>query len=345
MTKPQIVKCVVWDLDGTLWDGVLAEGDKVSLRQEASGMVRELDARGVLQSIASRNDDVALEVLAQLKLRDYFLHPHFGEMPKSVAVSRIAAALDVSIDAMAFVDDDPFERAEVQAAHPRIVCVDAAHAGSMLTSQDIVIPAGTGLNRRRLHLAEMARRQAEVQAGGTSEKFLAQLDMRVVLRRAGIADLPRIDELLLRTNQLNTTGRYIRPEEMQALCSDGKHLALVADLTDRFGDYGTIGFALVSLEQAWVLRMLMVSCRVQDRGVGSAILGTLVRTASGRGQRFQAEYLRTERNRRMYVMLKLGGFVECGRSGAVEVLQVDPTVLAPLPAWINVRDEAGVGSA
>ena len=77
--RPRVLKCVVWDLDNTLWTGVLAEGDAVALRPEAERLVRVLDERGVLQSIASRNDESALTVLEGMGLREFFLCPELGE--------------------------------------------------------------------------------------------------------------------------------------------------------------------------------------------------------------------------------------------------------------------------
>ena len=337
----------MWDLDGTLWDGVLAEGDTPLLRSDVANLIRELDRRGVLQSLASRNDASALGVLERFGLRDYFLHPQLGSAAKSSAIARIAAELGLALDAIAFVDDEAFERAEVASVHPGVVTVDARDAATLLTRQDISIPPGAGIDRRRLHQSELQRRSAETEAGGPSEAFLATLGMRLVARRAGPSDLDRIEELMVRTNQLNTTGRFIARAELDRLCAAEDHLALVVELRDRFGDYGTIGFALVEVrEERWTMRMLMVSCRVEDRGVGSAVLCYLIQLAHRQGAGFFAEYVRTEKNRRMYVTLKLAGFNEVDRSAAGVLLQFDPTLAPPLPAsralpsgppWIHIE--------
>ena len=146
----------------------------------------------------------------------------------------------------------------------------------------------------------------------------------------------------MRTNQLNTTGRFFPQEELERLCAAEDHVAVVMDLKDRFGDSGTVGFALVALTPGfWTMRMLMVSCRVQDRGVGAAVLGALRRGAHRAGARFRADYVRTKANRRMYVGLKLAGFSEVGGTEPELLLEADPTLLAPMPSWIEVRDETG----
>jgi FkbH-like protein len=340
--KPRVLKGVVWDLDDTLWTGVLGEGDAVALRPEAAALVRTLDQRGVLQSIASRNDEHALTVLDQMGLRDYFLYPQLGAMAKSAALTRIAAALDLASDALAFIDDDPRERAEVSLALPEVLCLDAREVASLLTRPDVVVPAGTGLNRRQLHLADRARRQALPPAEPPSEAFLRSLEMRLTLRRADLSDLPRIDELMLRTNQLNSTGRHLPADDLARLCAAQNylvHLALVADLRDRFGDQGTIAFALLERAGRWTLRMLLVSCRVRDQGVGSAILDAILTGAERARAPLHADFVPTGRNRHMQVTLMLAGF-EAGDGDLVWRPPAGPR--PPASPWITVDDASGV---
>jgi FkbH-like protein len=341
--RPRVLKCVVWDLDDTLWTGTLGEGDAVGLRQEAATLVRQLDERGVLQSIASRNDERALAMLADLGLRDVFLVPQVGAMAKSSSLANIARALDVALDALVFIDDDPFERAEVESVHPEVVCLDARGIADLLDRPDILVPDVGGLNRRKLHLEEMDRRAAETAMGGPSPGFLFTLDMKMVLRRATPADFDRVAELMVRTNQLNTTGRVVPPEELRSLCASNEHLALVADLRDRFGDYGTVAFALVTRAPDWTLSLLCVSCRVRDRGVGAAILDALMQSALHAGAALRAEFVHTERNRHMYVALKLAGFEEVGGIEPVVLLQAQALARPRVSPWIAVTDTTQEG--
>lgn len=110
----QAVKCVVWDLDNTLWTGVLLEDTRVSLRPEVPGILRALDERGILHSIASRNDRaIAMEKLREFGLGEYFLWPQINWNPKSDSIRAIADNLRLGLDTFAFIDDQPFELAEV----------------------------------------------------------------------------------------------------------------------------------------------------------------------------------------------------------------------------------------
>ena len=120
------VKCVVWDLDGTIWDGVLLEDDDVTIRPHVVAAIRQLDEVGILHSISSKNDyDLAMARLEQADLAEYFLYPQISWNPKSDSIRRIASSLNIGIDALAFVDDQEFELAEVGHALPDVLRVRA----------------------------------------------------------------------------------------------------------------------------------------------------------------------------------------------------------------------------
>lgn len=113
----QKIKCVVWDLDNTLWDGILTEGDDVQLRDGIIDIIKTLDERGILQSVASKNNfEDAYKKLEELGVAEYFLYPQINWNPKSEAVKKIAENINLGIDSFAFIDDSEFEREEVLTA-------------------------------------------------------------------------------------------------------------------------------------------------------------------------------------------------------------------------------------
>jgi FkbH-like protein len=185
------IKVVVWDLDRTLWDGVLLEGDTVRVWPPVLPVLQTLDSRGILLSIASKNDhDLAMGRLRELGVADYFIYPQIGWSSKSSAVAAIAASINVGLDAIAFIDDDPFERDEVHHALPEVIILDAADAAGLCERPELMprfITDESAL-RRRMYQADIERHRAEEEFQGPQEEFLATLAMRFAIHPAREAD-------------------------------------------------------------------------------------------------------------------------------------------------------------
>ena len=340
MNAPRkVIKCVVWDLDHTIWNGVLVEGDEVSLRPGVVEAIKAFDERGILQSIASRNErDSAIAALEVFGLAEYFLYPQIHWNPKVSSVESIAAALNIGLDSLALIDDDPFERGQVQEAHPEITCFDAVDIGRLPSLPDLMSEVTTDDARARRHryMSEMTRAQAEESYEGPREGFLATLGLVLTVTPARADDLPRAAELMVRTHQLNTTGLTYSEEELARLTTSPNHLLLMASLEDRYGDYGKIGVALVETTTDWTIKLLLMSCRVASRGVGTVLIHHLRDRAKARGVRLLAEFVETPRNRQMYITYRFAGFHETERRGAFVLLESDQTSIAAIPAYVNV---------
>ncbi len=334
------IKLVVWDLDNTMWDGILLEDPSVALRDAVADIVAALDARGILQSIASRNDyGQAMDQLRAFGLSDYFLCPQINFQPKSVSIATIADILNLGIDSVLFVDDDVFERTEVEYACPQVLTLDSRHLDGFLDRPELTPRFVTedSKNRRELYLKDLERRQEEASFAGTNEEFLKSLDMVLTIREAGEDDLQRAEELTVRTNQLNATGETFSFNDLQRFRGNADHMLLVADLTDRFGTYGTIGLALVERREAfWEIRLLLMSCRVMARGVGAAMLNDIVRAANRNRRRIQARFIPTNRNRAMFITFRFAGFEEVGTDGGVVVLRRASTADPPASEYLRI---------
>jgi FkbH-like protein len=338
------VKCVIWDLDNTVWDGVLLEDPRVRPRPEVIEVIRTLDARGILNSIASRNDLAAARAkLDELGLGDLFLYPQINWGSKAESVATIAQRLNLDPDSFAFVDDQAFEREEVRSRFPVVRCFDAPEAVALPSIPAFQPAFVTGESRQRRHMyrASIDRDQAEEEFTGTSEEFLATLDMVFTITPATTEDLKRAEELTVRTHQLNTTGRTYSYDELEQLQRSDDHLLLLAELTDRFGSYGKIGLALVELDPvAWRVKLLLMSCRVMSRGVGTVLLNEIQRLAAGAGVRLRADFVANDRNRMMYVTYRMGGFQEVSREGDEVVFEGPAGAVPAIPAYLTVRSPA-----
>ncbi len=335
------IKCVVWDLDNTLWDGVLLEDAEVVLRPGVVDHIRRLDSMGVLHSVASKNDpDTALAKLRELGLEELFLYPRIGWNAKSESVRQIAAKLNLGLDAFAFVDDQEFERAEVAYALPEVTCVDALEVDTVLMRPDFHprFISDESAQRREMYRSQLLRDDLQSEFVGTSEEFLAGLGLCFSIAPARREDLQRAEELTIRTNQLNSTGRTYSYDELDALRESPDHLLLVATLTDKFGSYGKIGLALVEkADPDWRLNMMLMSCRVMSRGVGSVLLSYIMDRARAAGAGLRADFVETGRNRMMQITYAFSGFREVSREGAHVVLAADLSRIQPPPAYVTLE--------
>lgn len=335
------IKCVVWDLDNTVWDGVLLEDEHVILKGEVVDIIKELDERGILQSIASKNNhDDAMRKLEEFGIADYFLYPQINWNSKASSIEQIAKLINIGIDTFAFVDDQPFEREEVAFSHPQVLCLDALNLDGML-DLDVMIPrfiTDDSKQRRQMYMADIERKRVEEDFVGPTDEFLASLDMTFTIAPATVEDLKRAEELTQRTNQLNTTGYTYNYDELDEFRKSDNHLLLIAGLNDKYGTYGKIGLALVETgEEVWKIKLLLLSCRVMSRGVGSILINHILQSAKAAGKRLQAEFLQTDRNRMMYITYKFADFKEVEKHGDLIVFENDLTRIQPFPEYVNVQ--------
>jgi methoxymalonate biosynthesis protein len=310
--KPKLVKCLVWDLDNTLWQGTLMEDLEVTLARNVRDVIVELDSRGVLQSIASKNDyDMAWPRLEQLGVAEYFVHPQIGWGRKSDSVCEIANQLNFALDTIAFIDDLPSERAEVTFRTDEVRCYAAEQAATLparpeFSPETITIDAR---GRRQMYQASFRRDTERESFAGPDAEFLRSLDLVMTVEQAGEEDLSRVEELTLRTSQMNATGVHYPDEVLRGLLDDQNHEVLTVTLTDRFGPHGAIGVLLLERHRAvWHLKLLATSCRVVSFGAGAVILNWLIDQAARAGVHVVADFRRTDRNRMMDIAYRFAGF-------------------------------------
>lgn len=333
------IKCVVWDLDNTVWDGILSEAGADQLRPGVRAVIEQLDDRGILHSIASRNEhDLAMARLSALGVGEYFLYPQISWGAKSTAIARIAEELNIATNTIAFIDDDPFERDEVASQHPDVLCIDAADASgvSELARMQPRFVTTDAATRREKYRAEIQRQEtAEGMAPG---EFLRSLNMVFTIEEAGPSDLERLEELTVRTNQLNSTGLTYTFTDLEAFRESPDHLLLVASLDDRYGAYGKIGIAVVDRSHdEWRVLLLLMSCRVMSRGVGKVLLSHVLQLAADEHHRIVADFVHTPSNRAMFITLKLAGFTSVEGEGEPLRLIHDLSAIDAVPDYIDLR--------
>ena len=350
-TAPRLVKCVVWDIDNTLLDGVYLESAAAppAANQAMAATLADLGSRGILHAIASKNPPQAAEHAAAVT-GARFAAVECGWGAKSDALARIAADLSIGTDALAFVDDDPYERAEVGAARPEVLVLAPEEMAGAAGWPEFGAAAVTDEARRRgeMYAARRRRRAAERGFGGSREEFLASAGTQVTIAAASHDDVPRLHELSARTRQFNSAGQAAGEAEFASWIAAQDTEVVTVRLRDAFGDDGIVGACVTSHggDGTWTVRLLAMSCRAMGRGVIGGLLAWLTRSAARAGAREVAiPCVLNERNVPLRVALTGAGFragtgpgPATPAAGAV-FRRGTGTALPVLPPWLHAPGE------
>ncbi|MGI8839354.1 MAG: HAD-IIIC family phosphatase [Caulobacteraceae bacterium] len=365
-------KCLVLDLDNTLWGGALGDDGVEGLvlgpgsaRGESFVAVQkfalDLKERGIMLAISSKNDDAA----ARAAFED---HPEMALTLADVAVFQanwldkpsnleaIAKALNVSLDALVLLDDNPAERAQVRAALPMVAVpelpADPAWFAWTLANAGYFESVGFSPEdrlRAAAYAADARRAEVKDQACDLGD-YLSSLDMRLGAAPFDAAGRARTAQLINKTNQFNLTTRRYSEGEVAAIEADPAAITLQVRLADRFGDLGMIGVAIAKLRQAEdgareaVVDSWLMSCRVLGRQVEEAMLAVLAERAQAAGAtRLGARYRPTAKNGMVRDLLDRLGFTREAEDSAgardyrLELADRAPPALpmriARPPAW------------
>ena len=316
-------KCIVLDLDNTLWGGVVGEDGFNGIKlggTSAPGNAfhdfqRALDAlrrRGVLLALASKNnpEDVwpVLDGHPGMVLRrECFAAMRIGWSDKATGIAEIARELNIGLDSLVFLDDNPAERGLVRQQLPDVLTVEmprdpALYTRTLLGLDVFETLALTEEDRRRgrQYQEQQERKQFEEAqtAAGDLSAYLRGLEITVTLAPATPFTVPRIAQLLNKTNQFNVTTRRYTEAQVQAMAEDPAWGVYAAGVTDRFGDSGLTGAALIRREGAiWTIDSFLLSCRVLGRGIEDAFMADLLRRARAAGAScVRGEFIPTPKN-------------------------------------------------
>lgn len=277
------VKCVVWDLDNTLWNGTLIETDDpaaLTLNPGIREVVEALDQRGIIQSVASKNDyEPAMAVLDRLGVAEYFLYPQISWGPKSGAVEQIAKSLNIGIDALALIDDTAFERQQVRSVWPQVRTYDVTEIESLLARPEFDVPAtAESRSRRAMYRAEEQRNTLMKAEHTDIVGFLRKCHLKLHLfTPTAEEEKLRCYELIVRTNQLNMSGKKYTPEEFTEVLARPGHQNFAFSCRDDFGEYGIVGFGQYRVDgDILVFTEFAMSCRVAGKFVESALFARLL---------------------------------------------------------------------
>lgn len=324
-------RCLVLDLDNTLWGGVigddglgglvLGEGADGEAFVDFQRAIKELAERGIVLAVCSKNEpEIAREPFRchpemVLKLEDIAVFAA-NWRPKSENLAEIARSLNLGLDALTFVDDNPYERTEVRRSLPEVdvITLPAEVTGYRRTLEEYPYfePAGYTEEDRNRSQQYQARSRAESlrQSAGSLEDYQSSLDMEAMIGPIDDANMARVVQLINKTNQFNLTTRRRDRVELESLLREPDTVHFWVRLRDRFVDHGLIAVVIArgtgpSLE----IDTFLMSCRVIGRGVEEVLRNELAERARIVGQtEVTGQYLPTDRNKLVADLLPKLGF-------------------------------------
>ena len=329
----RVKKCLVLDLDNTLWGGVIGDDGLNNIKignetpegeayTEFQTYVKKLKERGVILAVCSKNDDdVAKSGFTHpdsvLKLND-FVAFYANWDNKDINIRKIASDINIGLDSLVFIDDNPAERAIVRENVPD-VCVpeiDPQNVSSYIRAIedngffDTVAISDDDIKRTGTYQQNKQRAELLESSAGNYDEFLKSLDMQAEIKPFSEIYYDRITQLTNKSNQFNLTTKRYTLAEIKATAQNDKYITLYCRLKDKFGDNGVISLVIGEIEDANLKIILwLMSCRVLKRGVEDLMLDTLVDKARDRNCRtLTGFYYPTKKNSMVKDFYKNFGF-------------------------------------
>ena len=329
-------KCIVLDLDNTLWGGVIGEDgfNGIMLGPEPPGntyvefqrVLLSLFQRGIILAINSKNNkDDVLKVIEEhpymILKKEHFASMRINWNDKVSNIKEIANELNISADSMVFFDDDPVNREFMKLNMPQILTVDLPLDSSQyvqtikqMNEFDVLNITAEDITRGKMYVEQEKRNNLE-QATPNLESFLKNLELKILIKNSNEFTIPRISQLTLKTNQFNLTTKRYQESDIKKISDNDKYIVGCAQVEDKFGDNGITGVFIVNKTNSkeWFIETFLLSCRVMGREVEKAILGHIInRAKEDNVELIKTQFLSSQKNKPIENFLPNCGFKKDG---------------------------------
>ncbi|WP_428324977.1 HAD-IIIC family phosphatase [Nitrosopumilus sp.] len=313
-------KCIVLDLDNTLWGGIVGEDglEGIKLGPDPAGspfvefqkMLKSLEKRGIILAVNSKNNfDDAIKVLKEhpyMILREEdFACLKINWNDKISNMKEISNELNIGLDSMIFFDDDPVNRELIKMSIPEVKTIDLTDDPAYFSSILMDLNDFNSLKiteddfkRTNMYQQENKRHALEYSTKNLNE-YLEKLNINVKVKLANKFSIPRISQLILKTNQFNLTTKRYQEEEIKKFTEDENIVVGCAEVNDKFGESGiTNVFIIKKNDDEWFLDTFLLSCRIMGRGIEEGILGKIVELAKKeKVKTIKAQFVPTQKNK------------------------------------------------
>ena len=314
-------KCIVLDLDNTLWGGIIGEDgfDNIKLGDDAVGRsfvefqkrLLALNQRGIILAINSKNNfEDAMEVIkkhpSMILREDNFACMKINWDDKVTNLQEISKELNIGLDSMVFFDDDLINQEFVKTSLPEVLVVelpnDSSQFAQIITKMkefDVLKITEEDVKRNEMYLVQKKRTELKNKIVDFDE-FLKQMNIEVNIKNADSFTIPRISQLTLKTNQFNLTTKRYQQEEISSFSSDKDRIVECVQVSDKFGDNGITGVYIIEKKDSkeWIIDTFLLSCRIMGRKVEEAMLYQIIEKAKNLGiKKIKGKFIPTKKNK------------------------------------------------
>lgn len=357
-------KCIVLDLDNTLWGGILGEDgfDKIALGPTPKGSpfvdfqhgLLNLYNKGIILAVNSRNNfDDAMRVIREhpymVLKEEHFADLQINWNDKISNMKEIAKNLNIGLDSMVFIDDDPVNVEMMRQFLPQVLTVSLPSDQSQyrkilenLLEFDTLQLTEVDKRRAKMYIEERHRREFK-HSSENLESFLEGLKLEAKIEGAKKFNIPRIAQLTQRTNQFNLTTKRYQEEDIETFSTSNKHKMYTLSLRDRFGDYGLVGLMILEKEneKTWVIDTFLLSCRAMGRNAEYAFFSHVTKKIKERGaSKLIGVYTPTKKNILVKNLYKKLSFTKAEESPERTVWLLDLENWKPMtPNYIRIMEK------
>ncbi len=331
-------KCIVLDLDNTIWGGIVGEDgfNGIKLGPEPPGnafmefqrVLLSLHQRGIILAINSKNNfEDAIKVIKEhpymILREEHFASMRINWKDKVTNMKEIIQEINIGSDSLVFIDDDPVNREFVKSIFPEILVMDISNDPSTYASKieniiDFSVLKITDEDKNRGMMYFKQKAISELQESTPDLKtFLSQLDLNIVIKEVDEFTLPRVSQLILKTNQFNLTTKRYQESDIKKMIQDPNFFVGCAQVEDKFGDNGITGVFIIKKEneKEWIIDSFLMSCRIMGRDIEKGIMTYIVNKAKeNKIERIKADFLPTQKNKPIENFLPENEFIKEGNS-------------------------------
>ena len=325
-------KCIVLDLDNTLWGGIVGEDgfDGIKLGPQLPGNtylefqknLKALKNRGIILAINSKNNfNDAIQVINEhpnmILRKEDFSSIMINWNNKVSNMYEIAQELNIGLDSIVFFDDDPVNRELMRTSLPDILTVELPKDSSEYVNTLHELPefsmfeiTDEDSKRSEMYAQQQTRKEFEISTPNL-EDLLRNLSLELIIKKSNNFTNPRISQLILKTNQFNLTTKRYTAEEILNFTNDENIIVGCAQVKDKFGDHGITGVFIIKKlnSNEWFLDTFLLSCRIIGREIEKGILNYIINEAKKNGIKIiKSQYVRTEKNTPIQDFLPNCGF-------------------------------------